>query len=582
MDKAGNQRRPINKTGKGRPKAALFPRDPNRVISAFLIASVFLYGLYPYWCALLAGAFLIILLCFSLKSGRLMIFPFSLPALFICVSVLFYLVSVIWAVDKGMAVFGFLKYLPVPVFIVLIATLGLDKEKMLQALARAGGLSVAASLLLSMNPAIHEAIFQNGRFSGPFLYANSYGLFLLACIVILSVKKPAHKMDYAICILCASGIILTGSRSLLILAVGSVALLLFINWRFVLTAVSGALVTGMFLWLLNNTGALQRSTDISFASSEWITRIAYYQDGLHLAITHPLGLGHSGWWYLQPVAQTSVYNVRLIHNWLLQAMLDIGIVPALLLIAAAVLLLLYKGHTLRDKLLIVLLLGHSLIDFNLAFLPNVFILILLLPVGRPLEMPIRGKRLISLLFLSSVLVAASLWLGTASFLSFMGQDKAAATMYPFYTDTMEKIIVTENDPEQALFWAERILKHNRYVFDAYDVKAKVYADRAWFLDAVAMKQEVLAISRLHGADYDELLMYIHFALQQADAADDAETCLMLTDLALSIPAALEAVENSMSQWAYKIKHTPTLFLSDQSLGFLAYLEGYRETLTSVK
>ena len=563
---------------RGRQEAALFSRGPERALTVFLTVSVFLFGLYPYWCALLSGAFLVLLLCFTVKKGQTIVFPLSMPAVAICTAVLFYLLSVCWAVDRGMALLGFLKYLSVPLLIILSPTIGADRERLLRALAQAGGFSVPICLVLCAVPQLRGLLFPDGRFSGPFQYANAYGLFLLACIVILCVKKMPLKLDYVLCALSALGVFLTGSRSLLILAIAVFALLFFINWRVVLASASGVMAAVLLSLLFALIGALQRSIDISFTSGEWLTRLAYYQDGLRLVIERPFGLGHLGWWYIQPVVQTSVYDVRLIHNWFLQTALDIGVIPALFLVAAAVMLFFHKGHGLREKMLIALILGHGLIDFDLAYLPVVFILVLLLPTDHPVKLRVADKRLNMPLVLCSLMVAVLLWLSTASFLSFAGRDKAAAALYPIYTEAMEKTIITEPDPDQAFFWADKILSRNQYVFDAYDVKAKIYADRGLWAEAVAMKQAFLSVSRLQGHDYDELLMYIHFAIQQSAAADDIDTCRDLADLALDVPGTLKEVDDFLNPLAYRLKHQPTLTLSEDSMRFLAYLQEFRPTM----
>jgi len=568
----------ITDENKGRLLAALFSHGPERALTVYLSVSVLLYGSYPYWCALFGGAFLAFFLWRTIKKERKLVFPLSLPSIAICVAVIFYLLSVFWAIDKGMAFLGFLKYLPVLLLIPLAATIGSDREQLLRALARAGGVSVAVCLALSVVPGIRSAFFPEGRFSGQFLYANAYGLFLLACAVILCMKKPPLKLDYVLCALSATGVSLTGSRSLLILAAVVFVLLLFTNWRGALALALGVLAAVLASFLFSIAGTLERSADISFASGEWLTRLAYYQDGLRLIFEKPFGLGHMGWWYMQPAIQTSVYDVRLIHNWLLQSALDVGILPALLLVAAAVTLFFSKQNGFREKTLIALILGHGLIDFDLAYLPVVFILVLLLPSGRPVTLRLPGKRNLLPLAICAVAAASSLWIGAASFASYMGMEKAAVALYPGFTEAMEKSLIAEPDPEQALLWSDRILARNAYVFDAYDVKAKVYAENGAWADAAAMKQASLMISRLHGSNYDEQLMYIHFAIQQAASVGDVDTCLYLTDLALGVPGALDDVSNSLSPLAYQLKHKPTLTLSDDSLRFLEYLQEFRAKL----
>ena len=551
--------------------SALSAVSTETTMAAFALASVLLFGLYHYWAALLAGLFLAVALCRAAKARKAIVLPTTLPAVIIAVAVLFYLLSVFWAADRGMALLGFFKYLPVPLFMVLIATAGINREKLLQAFAYAGGLSAAACLLLGLFPVFNGILYPGGRFSGTFQYANSYGLYLLVSAVIIGTKKDLEKTDCVLCCVSFAGIFLTGSRSLLVLALATAAVLLFVNRKAVLAMACGIPVAVALSWALGIAVTVQRSANVSFESGEWLTRLAYYQDGIRLIAQYPFGMGHSGWWYVQPATQTAVYNVRLIHSWPLQVALDIGILPVAFLIAAAAAAFFHKKSKLREKLLLILILGHSLIDFNMAFLAVMFVLVLLIPGTRTVKIYLSGKRLTAAAASCCIAVVAFAWLGTASLMSFAGLNKVAATAYPLYTEAMERVVALENNPEEAYRWAGRILENNKFVYGAYDVKARVYASEGDWLNAVRMKQESLALSRLHGESYDELLMYIHYAMQKAEAEGDVGSYAKLKRLAIGIPGQMEDVDRSMSSLAYRLKHKPKLTLSEQSEGFLGYL-----------
>lgn len=85
----------------------------------------------------------------------------------------------------------------------------------------------------------------------------------------------------------------------------------------------------------------------------------------------------------------------------------------------------------------------------------------------------------------SVTFAVSLWLATASFLSYTSNDKTAAKIYPIYTEAMERAIVTEPDTETC-----------RYLIDlALDVPATLI-DLEGYLSPLAYELELptLALS----------------------------------------------------------------------------------------
>ncbi len=134
------------------------------------------------------------------------------------------------------------------------------------------------------------------------------------------------------------------------------------------------------------------------------------------------------------------------------------------------------------------------------------------------------------------------------------------------------------DADESFDWANRALVLNPYLFDAYDVKAKTYAQQEQWQKEVEAKEMFLFLRPLQGKEYDEYLMYIHFALQQAAQRNDADACLALADKALCVPENMERVEQALSPLAYRLGHVPTLTLSDQSLNLVAYLESFRDTI----
>ncbi|MCL2046896.1 MAG: O-antigen ligase family protein [Oscillospiraceae bacterium] len=570
-----------NKYEKGR-FFALFSNKKYIALYAFATISILLFGQYHFWSAFLGGAYLAIAIIITVIKKQYLNVSFGLPTLLIHLVVLSYFVSIIWAIDKGMATLGFFKYLTVSLIILLADGTAVNKNKILETYATIAGLSVILCCLLSFIPSIRREVFYGGRLGGTFLYANSYGLYLLLSMVIISTKETMRKIDYFFCFIIGLGIILTGSRSIFVISIVSILLLFFINKRAVVSFACGALLASLLSFWFNNVGGIQRSISISLSSGEMLNRLAYYYDGSRLIINHPFGLGHYGWWYVQTSIQSSLYNVRLIHNWVLQLALDVGIVPTILLATSVLIVAFHKNSILRTRLLILLIFGHSLIDYNLAFLSTAYIAIMAMQVDKNMVKITNRKALTIIIVVSLVLLCIYICLGAATFLSFIGNDTTAVRLYPFYTEAMEKIIITESDPDEAFVWAERILVLNPYVHDAYDVKARVYASKGLWLDAVDMKREFIMKSRLNGSDYDELLIYIHFALIEADANGDYDAMNELIDLALSIPSLLDNVTASLNPLAYRLRHKPTLFLSEDSLRYLEYLYEYQAALLDME
>ena len=67
------------------------------------------------------------------------------------------------------------------------------------------------------------------------------------------------------------------------------------------------------------------------SSSEFVSRLIYYEDSLSMIAKHPLGLGYEGFWYNQAKEQTGVYSSKYVHSSILQVGLDYGIAPTIAL-----------------------------------------------------------------------------------------------------------------------------------------------------------------------------------------------------------------------------------------------------------
>ncbi len=113
-------------------------------------------------------------------------------------------------------------------------------------------------------------------------------------------------------------------------------------------------------------------------------RFVYFKDGLKIAKEHPLaGNGAKGWLYNYANVQSYVYTAVEPHSYIIQQLIDNGIIAILMLVVIAVYLVYIiikrKSLTLLDMSFI-LLNVHSILDFNMSFYVVCVIWILLLVV----------------------------------------------------------------------------------------------------------------------------------------------------------------------------------------------------------
>ncbi len=275
--------------------------------------------------------------------------------------------------------------------------------------------------------------FREGRFEGSLEYANTWGILLLTALILsLMLSALENKIHYiCLCSLLTSGVILSGSRTVLVLLIvtvpvqylafgkgnrrnlpqvslaisaGMISALTYTwsKWAFICSVLIVALfilftqkiqarllsitiipillvLTGV-IFCSSNTTLLQRLIHINPHASEWSSRLGYYNDAWLMIKDFPLlGYGGGAWNILQYQYQTAAYSVRYLHNHWLETWIESGVVGVLLFLTL-VLLFIWKGISVfriaenSTKIWVVgclsafgCLLAHSAVDFTFDY-----------------------------------------------------------------------------------------------------------------------------------------------------------------------------------------------------------------------
>ena len=110
----------------------------------------------------------------------------SAAVFLVCLGFLF---TPMWAADKGMAVFGIVRYLPLVFYALLVMQMSESERLGAYNLIPLTGAGITViSFLLQFIPALSEHFTVNGRLSGYFQYPNTFALFLLICVFIQGTK----------------------------------------------------------------------------------------------------------------------------------------------------------------------------------------------------------------------------------------------------------------------------------------------------------------------------------------------------------------------------------------------------------
>ena len=183
-------------------------------LKIFIATAPFLAGMYYEWASGIAVVFLLCYLwyCFMV-AGEIQILR-SVSLLAATVIPAAYGTSTFWAVDSGLAFFGMVKFLPLPLFV--LAAEQVEKEfrkNLLDYVPVSGIIMMIVSEVLGVIPVLEPYFRVNGRLAGFFQYPNTFALYLLVGIIVLISKGGWNKIRIVNLLLLFVGILLTGSRT---------------------------------------------------------------------------------------------------------------------------------------------------------------------------------------------------------------------------------------------------------------------------------------------------------------------------------------------------------------------------------
>lgn len=184
----------------------------------------FLTGLYFEYESCIASLLLIGILIKWQCEKRQLIFHWNDSSLAVVILVIAYGLSCFWAIDSGIAVWGFFKYFPLLLFLLL--TFQMDDEQkngILKQIPYTASIMTILSMILALLPFAKPYVLVDNRLGGFFQYPNSFAVYLLiGLIILLYCNDFCEKKEtgwYGMLLILLSGIFLTGSRTVMILMV---------------------------------------------------------------------------------------------------------------------------------------------------------------------------------------------------------------------------------------------------------------------------------------------------------------------------------------------------------------------------
>lgn len=529
--------------------------------------SPFLIGLFYEFSSTLIAMVLLIWLWRYWKRERRLSYSCSVP--FITVNVIFisYLLSVLWAVDHGMAPWGAVKFLPVPLFAVGMMQLSREKRnQMLYLLPMLGVLMTIFSCLLTIIPMCRDFIMVNGRLGGFFQYPNTYAMYLLAGLAVLTMHNRTEISGKKFCfqaVILIAGIFLSGSRTVWFLLL---FLILFLCIYFrkkeillpIVAVFAGMIVIGIFARMVNDQAdGIGRFLTTSFQSSTLLGRLLYMKDALAEILRNPFGLGYLGYYYKQGSFQTGVYSVRYVHNDILQIFLDVGWIPGVLFIVCLGKCMLSKRTVVMKKILLILFALHMLFDFDLQYMVMWFLLLLCLDVEGE---QVRKKKYTNNKTGAAVLVTGViiLYFGFVMGVSAFSRRDIALAVYPWNTDLQIEELKSAAAPSDMDKIALDILSHNQYVSIAWSAKARAAYAKGNFAEVIEAKQKAIACNPYSLEEYIDYADMMQVGVRLYNQAEDTKSADICMEELRGIQKRLDEVKKRTSKLAWKIQDKPQL------------------------
>lgn len=412
-----------------------------------------------------------------------------------------YLTSIIYAVDKGIAIYGFLKMLVATLFFIALNQMNLDKEKIKKSMIySAVALTVIGIMWIFIDKA---AVIDRERFFSFVGYVNVYGIYMLINLILINDLKLKEKLKNVLEVILLIGIILTFSRAIYLLT-----LVIFITKKEKLKLIFKIGMAVIFSLLILNASGIKKETSNRISegtsSSEFQARLLYYEDAINIIKDHPLGVGYNGYIHIQKKYQTGVYGTRYVHNSFLQYALEIGI-PGLMLFIIFLVGYFKDFKFNNENIAFLTIIIHSIIDVDLSFLFIFNIMILLFYFKKNKKI----KRQISYKYMILPFIIIIYFLSVEYHMK-KGNYEDVPKIYPYHTEAMLK-------SEQDYF--EEIYNLNKYHLKNLKIKLNEYLKEENYEKAEEISEKITEINRINIDNY-EILSSIYLKTKKYDKLYD--------------------------------------------------------------
>ena len=540
-----------------------------------------------------------ILLGIFIKNKKLKI---EINNMFLLSMVLFIFstLGIFWAIDKNDAIIGTLRMLSLVIFsILLIQCKKEEKEKILNVIPYSGLVMLILSIIIGFIPALRNIVYsESNRITGMFQYSNVFALYLLiGFIIITNKKKKEEKVKEAkeesvkteknkkenrekllkkyspiICgIILLIGILMTGSRTTFIITTIYIIYLCFRKENryrkiYGITYAVILLLLGIYVLITKNIETIGRIFTISMDSSTLLGRILYWKDGLNLLLENIFGYGYMGYSYKVYEIQTGMYYTKFVHNDYLQMALDIGIIPLVIFIIFLVKSLFSKNNSKLNKIILIAIIIHMFLEFDLQFMIIFYILLMCLEEKTYKKIEIE-KSITSYLVIGIIILVYGYY-GIACFMNYIKQDEIAINMLGDFTEAKVNVMNSTENLNTANRLADEVLEKNIYAYQAYGIKAIYYLQNNEFEKMIEMKKKEISLDKYNPQVYEDYVFCLSQVLEKYAKEQNDEEIIKYSKYVFEVENMIQDVKNKTDKITEKLQDSSKIELSEETLNYI--------------
>ena len=275
-----------------------------------------------------------------------------------------------------------------------------------------------------------------------------------------------------------------------------------------------------------------------------------------------------GYSYINPTIQTANYSVLFVHNDFLQIALDYGIFSMVAFVGSIMYSIFSKKTNKTQRIILILMFFHMLIDFDLQFLVMFLILILMqdLTIQKKWEITIDSS--IVLYSLIIIVLFAYGYLGIANFANYIGKNNISINMLSNYTLAKVELLKLETNFNNGNRISNEILKNNKYVLMAYEIKFAYEVENGNYEEACEYKEKLIELNRYNPKQYEDYVMVLSKMLDEAVRENDDESTEKYMKKIISVLEMIEKNKKETSLLATKIQDSSEIELNKQTMKYI--------------